>query len=102
MVHLVDDVVAKFPMKTMPKLDGEPNYGNINTMVQLLYEKAASLPTTLGGGQHGHIGIIMTTQLYNTLANTLYKNPPDTGITPTHAIGASAEIRQTNFLVHKE
>ena len=34
--------------------------------------------------------------------NTPYDSPPDPGITPTHVIGASAEIRQTNFLVHKE
>ena len=68
----------------------------------VLYGNAASLPTTLGGGQHGHIGIIMTPQLYTTLENTPYYSPPDPGITPTHVIGASAEIRQTNFLIHKE
>ena len=54
------------------------------------------------GGQHGHIGIIMTPQLYTTLTNTTYDSPPDTSITTTHAIGASAEICQTNFLIHKE
>ena len=70
MVLSVDDVVAKFPMKTMPKIDGEPNYINSNTMMQLLYENATSLPSPLGGGQHGHIGIIMTPQWYTTLANT--------------------------------
>ena len=86
----------------MPKIDGEPDYSSINTMMQLLYGNAASIPTTLGGGQHGHICIIMTPQLYTTLANTPYESPSDTGITPTHAIGASAEIHQTNFLVHKE
>ena len=92
MVLSVDDVVSKFPMKKMPKIDGEPDYGNINKMMQLLYGNAASLPTTLGGGQHGNIGIIMTPQLYTTLENTPYKSPPDPGITPTHAIGALAEI----------
>ena len=71
-------------------------------IMQLLYGNVASLPTTLVGGQHRHIGIIMTLQLYTTLANTPYQSPPDPGIIPTHAIGASAEIRQTNFLVHKE
>ena len=60
MVLSVDDVVAKFPMKTMHKIDGEPDYNNINTMMQLLYGNATSPLTTLGGGQHGHIGIIMT------------------------------------------
>ena len=102
MVLSVDDVVSTFPMKKMPKIDGDPDYSNINTMMQLLYGNSALLPTTLGGGQHGQIGIIMTPQLYTTLANTPYKIPPDPGITPTHVIGASAEIRQTKLLIHKE
>ena len=59
-------------------------------MMQLLYGNATSLPKTLGVGQHGHISIIMTPQLYTT------------GITPTHATGESAAIRQTDFLEHKE
>ena len=88
MVLSVDDVVAKLPMKTMPKIDRETDYGNINTMMQLLYGNAASLPTMLGGGQHGYIGIVMNPQLYTTLANTPYESPPDPGITPTHATGA--------------
>ena len=83
----------------MPKIDGEPDYSNINTMMQLLYGKAASLPTTLVGGQYGHIGIIMIPQLYTTLANTTYNSPPGPRITPTHVIGASAEIRQTKFQI---
>ena len=102
MVLSVDDVVAKFPMKAMPKIDGEPDYGNINTMMQLLYGNDASLPTTLGGGQHGNISIITTPYLYTTLANTTYESPPNPGITPNHATGALASIRQTEFLVHKE
>ena len=65
----------------MPKINGEPNYSNINTRMQLLYGNAASLPTTLGGGQHGHLGIIMTPKLYTTLANTRYESPLDPGIT---------------------
>ena len=102
MVLSVDNVTAKFPMKGMPKIGGEPNYVTINTMMQLLYGNSASLPTTLGGGQHGHIRIIMIPQLYTTLANTPYESPPDPGITPNHATGASAAIRKTDFLVHKE
>ena len=102
MVLSVDDVVAKFPMKAMPKINQEPDYRNINTMMQLLYGNAASLPTTLGGGQHVHLGIIMTPQLYTTLVSTPYKSPPDPVITPTHATGALAAIQQTYFLEHKE
>ena len=92
MVLSVDDVLAKFPMKEMPKIDREPDYGNINTMIQLLYGNSTSLPTTSGGGLPGHIGIITTLQLYTTLANTPYESLTDPGITPTHATGVSAAI----------
>ena len=43
----------------------------------------------------------MTLQLYTTLANTPYEILPDPGITSNHATGVLAEIRQTDFLVHK-
>ena len=92
MVQLVDDVVSKFSMKAMPKIDGDTEYGNINTMMQILYGNAASLSTTLGGVQHGHISIIMTPQLYTTLSNTPYESPTDPSITPTNVTGASAAI----------
>ena len=102
MVLSVDNVVSEFLIKTILTIDIEPDYNTINKMVQLLYGNAASLPKTLGGGQHDHIGIITTPQLYTTLAATPYESPHDPGITPIHAIGALAEIRQTNFLIHKE
>ena len=102
MVLSVDDVIAKFPRKTIPVITGEPDYNTINNMVQLLYGNAASLTTSLGGGAHGHIGQIMSAALYATLSNTPYEAPPDPGANPTHAIGASAEVRQTNFQNHKE
>ena len=102
MVLSVDDVVSKFPIKIVPTIDGEPDYNTINMMMQLLYGNAAYLPKRLGGVQHGNIGIIMTPQLHTILANTTYYSPPDPGITPNHAIGASAEICQTNSLIHKE
>ena len=102
MVLSVDDVTAKFPVKTVPIIQGEPDYTTVNNMVQLLYGNAASLPTSLGGGHHGHIGLIMTPELFATLSPTPYQNPADPGITPQHAVGASAEVRQTNFLNHKE
>jgi hypothetical protein len=45
----VHDIVAKFPIKILPTINDEPDYGNINNMVQLLYGNAAALATTLGG-----------------------------------------------------
>jgi hypothetical protein len=49
MALTVDAIVAKFPVKSIPTITGEPNYNAINQMVQTLYSNAASLATTLGG-----------------------------------------------------
>jgi hypothetical protein len=45
----VDDIIGKFPTKTIPTIQGEPDYASISNMVQLLYGNAASLSTTVGG-----------------------------------------------------
>jgi hypothetical protein len=61
----VADIVAKFPVKTLPVITGEPDYETIGQIIQTIYGNAASLPTTIGGGVHaGHIGLIMTPLLY--------------------------------------
>jgi hypothetical protein len=65
-----EDIVAKFPIKTIPTINGEQDYETINNMVQTLYGNATSLATTTSGGAHGHIGLIMTPALYSTLTNT--------------------------------
>ena len=48
----VDDIVSKFPIKTLPKIDGEPTYESINTIIQMLYVNTATSPTKMGGGIH--------------------------------------------------
>jgi hypothetical protein len=70
-------------------------------MVQLLYSNAATLSTTLGGGQHGHIGKIMPGTLYTTLSVVPYVALPDPGAVPIHAANATAAVRETDRLNHK-
>jgi hypothetical protein len=85
----IDDILAKFPAKTTPHMQGEPNYASINDMVQILYSNTASLTTTFGG-KHSHIGCIMTPILYATLSNTPYDNLDDPGQIPILPANASA------------
>lgn len=96
----VDDIVAKFPIKTLPRIVGEPEYSTINDLVQTLYGNAATLETTLGGGNHGHIGLIMKPQLYATLSGTPYAAPNDPGATPTIPHGATATQREQARMDH--
>ena len=97
-----DDIVAKFTVKTLPSIIGEPNYESINNMVQTLYGNAATLATTLGGGAHGHIGIIMTNALYATLTATPYTAPIDPGVLPIIPLNATIAVRENLRVEHKE
>jgi hypothetical protein len=98
----VDDIVAKFPTKHIPIVTGEPDYATISNMVQLMYGNAASLPTTLGGGQHGHVGLIMTPVLYATLSIEPFNNPIDPGPTPILPNNTSTTTRTNRLLQHTE
>ena len=47
---LVEDVRAKFPIKTIPNIIGEPNYKSIKELREALYVNAAAITPTLRGG----------------------------------------------------
>lgn len=98
----VDDIIAKFPNKTLPSNDGEPDYAFINSMMQTLYGNAATLATPLGGGHHGHVGLIMKDALYATLSPTQYIAPDDPGPVPLIAQNATAPVRQHRKDAHNE
>jgi hypothetical protein len=97
----VDNIVAKFPTKNIPPISGEPDYASISSMVQTMYGNAASLPTTLGGGQHGHVGLIMTPILYATLSDTNYESPDNPGNNIVQPAGRVMD-REHQWHEHKE
>ena len=78
----VDDIVAKFPTKILTLIPSDPYYECISQLNQLMYGNAATLPTTLGGGVHGHVVLIMKATLYLTLSPTAYVAPVEPPLTP--------------------
>lgn len=95
MVHslTIEQIAAKFPKKELPKIEGEPTYAVINEMIQYLYGNAATVPTSLGGGTHGHIGLVMKPATYTTLSGTPYEDPLDPGAAPRYPAGSTHAIR---------
>eukprot|EP00957_Ditylum_brightwellii_P089876 6844620-Ditylum_brightwellii.AAC.1 len=76
--YSTEEVRSKFLHKTLPHCNGEPNYEYIHDVVMALYANAAAVPTTLGGGAHDHIGLVMEADLYGTLScGTAYTAPPE-------------------------
>ena len=90
----IDDIVAKFPMKILPLIPGEPDYDCISQLNQIMYGNATTLPTTLGGGSHCHVGLIMKAALYVTLSATAYVTPIEPPLTPDVPSTATSASRQ--------
>ena len=97
-----DDIISKFPVKMLPTIQGAPNYKTISAMMQALYGNAVSLSTTSGGDTHGHIRLIMTPALYQTLTTAPYVVPLDPGILPQIPNRLSTQKREQIIQQHKE
>jgi hypothetical protein len=59
-VPSVEAIIEGFPQQ-QTKIRGLPTYATLNTLRQALYRNANSFSSTLGGGQHGYLGVLMTT-----------------------------------------
>eukprot|EP00957_Ditylum_brightwellii_P200442 15280925-Ditylum_brightwellii.AAC.1 len=54
-----DEIKAKFLHPSLQTIKGELDYAVINAITLQLYENAAVIPSSLGGGAHRHIGLVM-------------------------------------------
>eukprot|EP00957_Ditylum_brightwellii_P040851 3091651-Ditylum_brightwellii.AAC.1 len=55
----VTDLTKQFPQQHIPKVQGKPTYSTIKAVHKILMENVAFVPTTLGGGNHGHLALVM-------------------------------------------
>ena len=63
-------------------------------MMQALYAIAATVHKTLGGGRHGHIGMIMKPALYATFPEVTNATSIGPGPLPIYGRKETAEVRQ--------
>ena len=59
------------------KITGEPSYDDLRQLRTVIYQNAASVNSSLGGGNHGHLGMIMDAPTYATLTATPWQDPPE-------------------------
>eukprot|EP00957_Ditylum_brightwellii_P134624 10263230-Ditylum_brightwellii.AAC.1 len=83
----VTDLTKRFPQQFIPMISGKPNYSSIKEIHNLLMENAASVATTLGGGNHGHLTLVMNPTRYLALFGgapfILPRNPGPVPVPPT-------------------
>jgi hypothetical protein len=85
------------------KIHGQPMDHNITKLIKELIVIAASIPFRLGGGNHGHAGIIVKTRKYLAMAGVAFTDPIHPGIYPTGlATTAAARTRAKAEADHKE
>jgi hypothetical protein len=79
--------VAEF---TMMKVLGQPTNQDINLLDDELTAIASSFPKSLGGGLHGHAGLVKSIANYNLMApGTLFIVPANPGVYPAGNILAA-------------
>ena len=84
------------------KIEGQPTDEDVNLLVKELSAAAASIPTTNGGGQHGHVGLIIDDAEYTTFSHNgeHFLNPTNPGPYPT-VVDNDAVVRERQITEHK-
>ena len=99
MAPSTDKVIAQFPHKTIPPVVGTPTYETIHRVHVQLNANAASVPTTLGDGALGMLGLTITPAEYRRLStgNVSFTAPVNPGLSPPIDYTTSTE-KQINAL----
>ena len=72
---------SHFEHPVLTAIRGEPTYETLNHIKKELKANTRSVPTTLGGGNHGYLGMILTTAEYCRIAPTdPFTRPPNPGV----------------------
>lgn len=81
MVQMVtaEAILSEFPRKTLTSITGEPDYTRLRTMRSEVYGNASAVPSSYGGGGHGHLGAIMPDATYFTKTGHHFVIPVDPG-----------------------
>jgi len=83
-----------FEIKELRGIAGEPVADNVIQLRRQLGQNAARVSSTLGGGRHGHAGLVYTLTQYATFSNVPYVRP----VMPVLTIPANATASQSTML----
>jgi hypothetical protein len=62
--------------ETVTKIHGQPTSHDLTILEKEIIETLGNIPTSLGGGNHGHVGVIINLTEYKTLTRGInFVNP---------------------------
>ena len=101
-VPSADQIKKSFPEDPLTEIHGEPTYETIASLHRTLNSNASSVHTTVGGGNHGYLGLTVNGPSYITLTGSAFIPPTNPGPVPIIPPGLSAAQIAEMERRHKE
>ena len=77
----------------LPEIRREPTYEKLHHLKNELKANTSSLPNTLGGGNHGYLGMILTSTEYHRITPTdPFTWIPNRGVLAPNLAGTATQI----------
>lgn len=90
-----DAIEAKFPHKTLTKIEGEPTYDDFLLLREESFRNALSSKSPFGGGNHGHKGACTAPATYAIeTGGAAWTIPATRGILPTFPTGSTDDQKR--------
>lgn len=88
---------STFPHPELTAITDKPTIATVKLLRRKIFANARAIPSTAGGGNNGHLGLIMANAAYVARAGVPFVEPVHPGPLPIHPPGAtSAQITATN------
>jgi hypothetical protein len=102
MASTPNELIAGFPHSSLPKVTGEPTFEDLKVIRRLLNTNAMSVSSYVGGGRHGHLGIIMTNEEYFAIAADVFPVPENPRASPEVVVGMTEAVIAELTRLHRE
>ena len=88
-----------FPIPDLTRIIGIPTFETLHQMANELKQNASSVYSNLGGGAHGHLGLLLSPQMYALISNVPYVRPAHPGplIIPANATRHVASLQERTW-----
>jgi hypothetical protein len=95
------DTIVSLKDYEFTKIDGQPTDEDLNLLTEECINAASSIPTTNGGGQHGHIGMIIPEVKYIAFSHNAerFVEPAIPGPYPAN-VDQDAVVRERQIAEH--
>jgi hypothetical protein len=97
-----DGLIAVFPHSSVPKVTGEPTFEDLKVIRRLLNTNAMIVSSYVGGGRHGHLGIIMMNEEYFAIAANVFMVTDTPGASLKVVVSMMAAVIAESTRLHRE